>query len=469
MISVKFIRILDNRNIVFTMILKHLQHKRAYRLIHSFHWIFGIGILVLFNSCISLRDNYLGRAEREVIIPEISLQQFAQLDSDRLPFDQRSDSILHLINQRKRFHRHLTANDINQLNATFEEQLDYDRIYNILLHRKNRRNDHLSSMEKYAGIKLLQSANRYYSKYEKNPAVRRNLNRGDIAHNIPPGVMHASRNYLFSPGIRKALWPIGDDSLHSLDSICKNLPKTNYIKSVYYRFYSFPDLFNYVYYGLFKRVGHVLLKLEPAISQGPQQRKYALQLESVLQPYDILLMKSPNLLSNEIIPGYFGHASIWFGSEIKKYGKEKFGNDNFSRKVSIHTRGMIEAVKSGVKLRSLKEYAEGKTYIVMRVCNLSDMEKKSVLKNALAQLHKNYDFNFDFESSDEVNCTKLVYLAYDFINWKVQYFMGRYTIFPDDLLSTAQENSRFEIVAILKNGKLTQNPTSEDLKQAMKD
>ena len=119
-------------------------------------------------------------------------------------------------------------------------------------------------------------------------------------------------------------------------------------------------------------------------------------------------------------------------------------------------------------MSTLRNYAEGKTYIIMRLKDISEPEKNMILQQTANQLGKSYDFNFDIESPDEINCTELVYLAYDFINWRVITYMGRYTIFPDDILYTAQNNQRFEIVAILKNGVLINNPDILTIKECMK-
>jgi hypothetical protein len=82
----------------------------------------------------------------------------------------------------------------------------------------------------------------------------------------------------------------------------------------------------------------------------------------------------------------------------------------------------------------------------------------------MKQMNKSYDYNFDIESSDKINCTELVYLAYDFINWKERYYLGRYTLFPDDLLITALNNRNFEIVARISDGEVIRNPDLELLR-----
>ena len=421
----------------------------------------------MISSCVSLRNNYLGKAERDVVVQFHDTKKLAVIESLRQFYNNKTDSLLLIINHKKPQNKHLTASEINQLYSNFGEQLDNDRVFNGILHRKNRHNDHLSKIERYAGARLLLSAKQYHFSYGKNYNVRRNLNRGDLANNIPPNLLNASRNYLYSTSIRKALAKKKYEMNDATDSILQLLPRTNIFKASIYRLNLRTDILYTSSRWILHTVGNKLLNKTPdPLFHRAYQRKYAQQLLSVIKPYDILLMRSPNFLSNELIPGYLGHASIWLGAEVKKRNRHKIF---YHTKMTIHTRGMAEAIKSGVKMSTLRNFAEGETYFILRLKDITDDEKKLVLKHTSSQMGKNYDFNFDLESSDEINCTELIYLAYDFINWKVNSFLGRYTIFPDDILSTAQDNNRFEIVAILKNGVLIPHPDIVAIKACMND
>lgn len=92
-----------------------------------------------------------------------------------------------------------------------------------------------------------------------------------------------------------------------------------------------------------------------------------------------------------------------------------------------------------------------------------------MLSNALKQLKKAYDFNFNIEMSDMVNCTELIYLAYDFIDWETHYYMGRYTIYPDDILQTALHDVRFKIVAIMENDSVLRYPDASFIQSLIKE
>jgi hypothetical protein len=129
---------------------------------------------------------------------------------------------------------------------------------------------------------------------------------------------------------------------------------------------------------------------------------------------------------------------------------------------------MLEAITTGVMLNNLKECVHGKTYAIIRFKQLTDDQKHSVLNIGLKQLRKSYDFNFDIESSDVINCTELIYLCFDFIDWQTRLYLGRYTLFPDDLFKTALNNTNLEIVAIMKDGNLIQHPDSISILELLK-
>ena len=166
-----------------------------------------------------------------------------------------------------------------------------------------------------------------------------------------------------------------------------------------------------------------------------------------LRPFDIVLMRSPNHLTNKFIPGYFGHVGIWLGNNlVERYLIKPFEK---RRKDGV---AMVEVLRSGMQISTLDEFADGEIFLVMRPENLTRKHKKNILFNIRKQLTKAYDFNFDVESSEAITCTELVYLAYDFIDWRIRYTMERYTISPDDLVLTALMGNQFSFKAFVENG-----------------
>uniref|UniRef100_UPI0035629153 YiiX/YebB-like N1pC/P60 family cysteine hydrolase n=1 Tax=Halobacteriovorax sp. TaxID=2020862 RepID=UPI0035629153 len=156
-----------------------------------------------------------------------------------------------------------------------------------------------------------------------------------------------------------------------------------------------------------------------------------------LKPLDIIFEKTPFALTDALIPGHFGHAALYLGTEeqLKDIGMwstktiEPFHNDIRSGKV------IIEAVRPGVRLTTLKKFMEIDEIAIVRQPEVADdfFETMSIYKRAIDQLGKEYDFNFDVETTDKIVCSELLFFAFGKINWPTAYILGRPTISPDNL------------------------------------
>jgi hypothetical protein len=430
------------------------------------------GVFLSLISCANLKHNYLGAAKRRDVTFSLTPTYITKLDSSRAHMDAQMDSILQAIWIKKKEDKHLNANEVNLLTSNFGSQLEYDRIFNNMLQVSKTKRKYLTPMQRYAGVRLLQSAWQYDKNYQELDVVRRTLNRGDIGNQIPRNVIQKARKFLYAPGIRKKLMIRKKGSKPDIvDSLLQQLPKATIIKEAWYSIFRKNDRINAIGYHVFSFAGNSFMGSGGSrYTNRRKQKQYATQLLSVVQPYDILLSKSPGHLSGKIIPGYFGHAAIWLGDEIhKKKGLFTIFKNKNSARYKLHQKGIAEALRSGVLVSNMQEFADGEVFIILRPKTLSTQQKQRIVQNTMKQMGKNYDFNFDIESPDMVNCTELVFLAYDFINWKVRYFMERYTLFPDDLLLTALENEdQFEIVALMKEGNMVIHPRVDEVKGLVK-
>jgi hypothetical protein len=174
-----------------------------------------------------------------------------------------------------------------------------------------------------------------------------------------------------------------------------------------------------------------------------------------LRPFDIVVMKSPGHLTDQFIPGYFGHVGIWLGSDLASKMTHKSAKDDDSK-----GRSMVEVLRSGVKISTLREFCDGDVFLIIRPTRLTDEQKKTILVNVSKQLKKDYDFNFDIESPESITCTELIYLTYDFIDWQIRYTWSRYTLSPDDLVQTVLHSNEFELPYYLKDGAELNKPDS---------
>lgn len=159
------------------------------------------------------------------------------------------------------------------------------------------------------------------------------------------------------------------------------------------------------------------------------------RVAGAVQAGDILLEKTPFRLSDAFIPGHWGHAAIWVGSEdelrrlgiwnhpvvLPHQGRIRAG------------RGVVEALRAGVKMNSLAHFLNVDDLAVLRREQGSDEARVEVILQALRQVGKAYDFNFDAESTDRIVCSELIYHAYGDIRWPTARHLGRVTISPDNV------------------------------------
>lgn len=158
-----------------------------------------------------------------------------------------------------------------------------------------------------------------------------------------------------------------------------------------------------------------------------------------LKPLDILVEKTPFALTDTFIPGHYGHAAIWLGTEeqLKAYGFW-----DLPAIVPFHEKirqgyNIIEAVRPGVRLNTLKEFMEIDEIGIIRDPRALTNKKavNIIYSRSFEHLGKKYDFNFDVATTDKIVCSELVFLAFGHIDWPTEYIWGRNTISPDNVAS----------------------------------
>lgn len=174
-----------------------------------------------------------------------------------------------------------------------------------------------------------------------------------------------------------------------------------------------------------------------------------------LQPGDILLEKTPFRLTDKLIPGYWGHAAIWIGSEHDLRVLDLWENPlvrRYHNELSTQ-RGVAEALRSGTQLNTLTHFLNVDDLLVLRARNAGRAERARTIELALRQIGKPYDFNYNVETTDRIVCSQLVYLAYTGIRWPTREVIGRYTISPDNIAAKSLNDGPLEIVALYHDGR----------------
>jgi uncharacterized protein YycO len=182
-------------------------------------------------------------------------------------------------------------------------------------------------------------------------------------------------------------------------------------------------------------------------------------LNSKLKAGDILLEKTPFRLTDKFIPGHWGHAAIWIGTEselkqlkiwhhpvVKKY-HDKIRQGNL----------VVEALRPGVELNSLQHFINIDDLAILRDTKMDNKTRAERIILALRQLGKEYDFNFDVETTDKIVCSELIYIVYTDINWPTNKTLGRFTISPDNVASKALNSGPLKLISLFHNGNYIAN------------
>ncbi|WP_051258921.1 YiiX/YebB-like N1pC/P60 family cysteine hydrolase [Chitinibacter tainanensis] len=163
------------------------------------------------------------------------------------------------------------------------------------------------------------------------------------------------------------------------------------------------------------------------------------QLESQLQPMDILLEKTPFRLTDKMIPGHYGHVAIWLGSEAQLRELGVWERIPAAHQQKIRQGGrIVEALRSGVTISRLEHFLDIDDLLVLRQNLRSERDYlQAAALTTVAQVGKEYDFNFDVLTHERIVCSELAYVVFPDLPWPLDKTLGRYTISPDNVAQLA--------------------------------
>jgi len=120
-------------------------------------------------------------------------------------------------------------------------------------------------------------------------------------------------------------------------------------------------------------------------------------------------------------------------------------------------RQIVEALRSGVQLSTLEHFMNIDDFAILRPVfkeGNQEMLTKEALIMAFRQLGKNYDFNFDVNTTDKIVCSELAYVSFPTMDWPTEKTLGRYSISPDNVAKLAWNNVPLELVLFYHDGQL---------------
>lgn len=208
--------------------------------------------------------------------------------------------------------------------------------------------------------------------------------------------------------------------------------------------------------GIFNKITNFLSGFFGNIAGSIQWRKGYLfesapaieMAKSTLRPMDIILEKSPFVLTDKLIPGHYGHVAIYLGTkeQLEEIGMWNHPDIIPHQEEIEDGKTILEAVRPGVRLNSIEGFMNIDEYSILRKTDglNSSLQVAEQISRGIDQLGKDYDFNFDISTLDKIVCSELIYIVFGHVNWPTQYRLGRPTITPDDVGETLfMKNTRF--------------------------
>jgi hypothetical protein len=176
-------------------------------------------------------------------------------------------------------------------------------------------------------------------------------------------------------------------------------------------------------------------------------------LES-LKPMDILLEKSPFILTDKFIPGHYGHVAVYLGTKEQLLSIGMWNHPDIIPYQGDIAAGrvILEAVRSGVRLNTLEDFLNIDELTIVRKEDVLTSETLLIeqIARGMDQIGKAYDFNFDVSTLDKIVCSELIYIMYGNVHWPTNYRFGRATITPDDLAEILfYKNTKFRIMKFM--------------------
>lgn len=180
-------------------------------------------------------------------------------------------------------------------------------------------------------------------------------------------------------------------------------------------------------------LGHVIARIAWRRGHLPRHPDAVAAALSDLRPLDIVLVSSKGRLSGHTIPGLFGHAAIYLGTEAQLRSAGLWGaiGSEAARAAIKGGALFLEADQRGVALSPASTTLDVDRLLALRPRLAGQQRRRAALSALVGSLGQPFDFRFDLDSPVCVFCTELVHRAMPELGLEAHAAYGRRLILPD--------------------------------------
>lgn len=376
--------------------------------------------------------------------------------------------------------KHLLVSYWQSRNALIELVLDFQR-----QHHLETEQDERTFLIAYSGALVLVDAARFLrDEFHTRPLVRTKLNEPDPYFGIAPNTYEQLQKSLTSPihawrlyhaakymcAHRESIQANVDDALFPLMTLIEHLQDRLEISLEAYSIARIRSrvrelnqnvgqgLLAQALYGLQKTVASFTANLFVKSNHVPELRRdIAEQLRPLLQPGDLLITRKEFAVTNYFLPGFWPHAALFLGSaeDMQRMGIAAHDNvrPRWQKLLNCdpgESLRVLEAMKDGVHIRSLRSPFGVDAITVLRP-QLEQADIVKAIARGIFHEGKPYDFDFDFNRSDRLVCTEVIYRSYENVgnvSFGLKKRAGRWTLAAEDIIHKALRGEHFVPFAV---------------------
>ncbi|MCB1460063.1 MAG: hypothetical protein KDJ48_12510 [Nitratireductor sp.] len=165
-------------------------------------------------------------------------------------------------------------------------------------------------------------------------------------------------------------------------------------------------------------------------------RGFEAELRSILQPLDILIVRSRPALTRLAFPSHFTHAQVWLGTEkeMQALGAFSLSGVRAYRSEISDGKSVFEAANDDVHISGFDQISNTDEVVVLRASGMNAAKARAKYAALFARIGAPFDYNFDYSDASRLTCMEVVKGVYPELDIPVRYTTGRYAIIPDDIV-----------------------------------